>query len=469
MMFPTRRRRAAPWCLLVLFGVLGAGSSASAHEAESKPSAGRDLDRKLRRLIRRHGGRRPFMLPESHQLRRIPSDPKNRLTYWKVVLGRLLYHEPALSAADTLRPDAAGHQSCASCHFAQAGFQAGLAQGIGEGGSGFGAAGERRVRLESYDSSTPDRVPDVQPIRSPTVLNGAYQELMLWNGQFGGVGDNVGTEDRWTDGTPLASNRLGLQGLETQAHAGLQVHRMASVESTPVAELPIYRALFAAAFPRDKAPINRLNTAKAIAAYERTVLANRSPWQRYLRRERKAMTDPQKRGAILFFGKAGCVECHAGPALNAMEFHALGMLDLDGSADPRVDLAPFGGTIDDAVRRGRGGFTDDPSDDFKFKTPQLYNLVDSPFFGHGATFTRVRDVIAYKNAGVPQNAAVPPEQLAPQFRPLGLTDEQVDDLTAFIEEALYDPDLQRYVPERLPSQGCTPNNDPQSRLDLGCD
>ena len=463
-MMPPRRRRTT-----VLFSVLAFATAGTVPAAFAKGPEGRRLDRRISRLLKQHGGRRSFVLPDSKRLRKIPADPKNPLSFWKVTLGRLLYHEPALSAVDTVQPAAAGQHSCASCHFAQAGFQAGLPQGIAEGGEGFGINGEGRVLLERYDSSAPDRVPDVQPIRSPSILNGAYQELMLWNGQFGGVGDNLGTEEQWVHGTPLASNRLGLHGLETQAHAGLAVHRMDSIEDTPVAELKAYRGLFRAAFPKERAPINRLNAAKAIAAFERTVLANHSPWQRYLRFDRRAMTKEQKRGAILFFGKANCVSCHAGPALNGMTFHALGMLDIDSATDPRVDLSPFGDTVPEGVRRGRGGFTGRPEDDFRFKTPQLYNLADSPFYGHGATFTTIRDVIVYKNRGVPENAAVPPEQLAPGFHPLGLTDTEIDDLAAFVEEALYDHDLERYAPHGLPSGLCTPNDDPQSRIDLGCD
>ena len=432
-------------------------------------AGGNKLDRQITALLKSQGGRRAFVLPSSLDLRNIPEDPNNRLTLSKVVLGRLLFHETALSAVDVVRPAASEGHSCASCHFAQAGFQAGLPQGISEGGEGFGVKGEGRVLLSLYDSSTPDRVPDVQPIRSPTVLNGAYQELMLWNGQFGGVGANLGTEDKWVEGTPLGSNLLGLEGLETQVHAGMAVHRMVTVEETPVADNFLYKFLYALAFPGESNPINRLNTAKAVGAFERTVLANRSPWQRYLRGRRNALTRSQKRGAILFFGAAECSSCHTGPALNSMEFHALGMLDLDSAIDPRVDLRSTGGTVPEGVRKGRGGFTGNPVDDYKFKVPQLYNLADSPFYGHGATFSSVRDVIAYKNAGVAQNGAVPASQLASGFKPLGLTEAEIDDLTAFVVEALYDPDLMRYVPNKLPSGNCTPNNDAQSAIDLGCE
>jgi len=131
----------------------------------------------------------------------------------------------------------------------------------------------------------------------------------------------------------------------------------------------------------------------AIAAYERTILSNQAPWQDWLRGNTSAMSDSEKRGAIAFFGKAECGSCHNGPALNSMSFHALGMEDLTGA-----DVV--NGNDNDL---GRGGFTQNPEETDKCKTPQLYNLKDSPFYGHGGNFNSVREVIEYKNNAVPQN------------------------------------------------------------------
>jgi cytochrome c peroxidase len=301
-------------------------------------------------------------------------------------------------------------------------------------------------------------------------MNGAYQELMLWNGQFGGIGDNLGTEDMWTEGTPLESNFLGMHGLETQAHGGLMAHRMLDIGSSRVAEIQKYKVMFKVAFPSEPDPIHRLNTALAIAAYERTLLANQAPFQKWLRGKKNAMTKREKHGAILFFGKAGCADCHTGPALNSMTFYALGMKDLDGAHDmARVNLAPFGLTVPDGTRLGRGGFTGRPQDEYTFKTPQLYNLMDSPFYGHGASFATVREVVEYINNAAPENPIVPASQLAAEFQPLGLTSEEIGDIVAFIENALYDANLERYLPNALPSGNCFPVNDPQSQEDLGCE
>ena len=168
------------------------------------------------------------------------------------------------------------------------------------------------------------------------------------------------------------------------------------------------------------------------------------------------MTDAEKRGAMLFVDKAGCVDCHNGPALNSMTFYALGMNNLDG---PGV----YGDFDDNAAHLGRASFTGRAEDEYKFKTPQLYNLVDSPFFGHGGNFRSVREIVEYKNAAVPQNAEVPAGQLATEFQPLGLTADEISDLVAFIEGGLYDPNLSRYVPSSIPSGNCLVVNDLQSQ------
>ena len=130
---------------------------------------------------------------------------------------------------------------------------------------------------------------DVQPIRSPAVLNTAYQEVMLWNGQFGAIGVNAGTEACWTKRTPKETNYLGYAGLETQAIAGLDVHHMGLVKD--MAQQLGYDQLFDPAFPAtpDSLRYGTVTAGLAIAAYQRNLLASRSPWQRYLRGREAAL------------------------------------------------------------------------------------------------------------------------------------------------------------------------------------
>jgi len=407
-------------------------------------------------------GKEFYLLPNSTEYTKIPQDPRNPITADKVALGQFLFHETGLSMNPN-KSQSYQTYSCASCHHAKAGFQACLPQGIAEGGSGFGITGEARKIATGYVNAQVD----VQPIRTPSAMNIAYQTNILWNGQFGATHLNAATQSAWTKGTPKEKNNLGFQGVETQAIAGQGVHHL-GFNPNFLFNKPLYQELYAKSF--DLKTLNdpaqsAINVGLAIAAYERTLLSNEAPFQRWLRGEYGAMTDAQKQGAMLFFGKARCYTCHNGASLANMEFHALGMKNLsDGQYGTSVVVNS--GT-EKAEHKGRGGFTGKAEDLYKFKVPQLYNLKDSPFYGHGSSFTTIEQVVSYKNKAVVENLAVPTTQLASEFKPLNLTEQEMKDLTTFIKEGLYDPNLKRYVPKSLPSGLAFPNNDAQSRKDLG--
>ncbi len=431
---------------------------------ESVAESDLDLDLQNAMTIASNGiGKSFYTMPSSSDFDNIPQDPKNPLTEEKVALGKLLYHETGLGVSPMMA-ESAGEFSCASCHFAGAGFQANRPQGVGEGGQGFGLNGEGREKNPNYT----EPMMDVQPLRTPSAMNAAYQSLLLWNGQFGATGLNEGTEAYWTPGTPIATNELGYEGLETQAIAGLKVHRMdldeASALPSTLEDLG-YKDMFDNVF--GDFPVAERYTKEtaglAIAAFERTLLAYEAPFQRYLRGESNTMTDQEKRGAILFFDDAGCASCHNGPGLNNMEFHALGLNDLYACTEEI-----FKADANDPSSFGRGSFTGQSEDMYKFKVPQLYNMTDSPFLGHGASKRSVRAMVQYKNRAVPENRDVPQSQLADSFKPLNLTEGQIDDIVAFLEQSLYDPVLKRYEPESLPSGNCFPVSDPIASEDLGC-
>lgn len=400
-----------------------------------------------------------FQLPFDYEYEKIPQDPKNAITYAKVQLGKLLFHETVLGGSPK-HPSGRFCYSCASCHHVEGGFGAGIAQGIGDGGEGFGKFGEGRKPSNMY--SVIDI--DVQPLRTPSALNSAFQTNMLWNGQFGATGVNVGTQSAWTAGTPKEKNHLGFQGVETQAIAGQGVHRL-TVDTAYLRSRSQYYLLFSEAFADlpENQRITPITVGMAIAAYERQLLANKAPFQEWLRGKTSAMSEDEKRGAILFFTKGNCAKCHNGPALNSMTFHAYGMGDLTSGQYGVINVG-----TEVADHKGRGGFTGKAEDMFKFKVPQLYNLRDARFFGHGASFTSIEAVVRYKNSGIKENAKVADNQLSSEFKPLGLSDDEVRQIALFMDKSLYDPNLKRYKPYTLPSGFCFPNNDPQSRVDRGC-
>ena len=160
------------------------------------------------RIIEIYGSKMELIQPLETDYSSIPSDINNPITAAKVELGKLLYHETMI-AKNASMDDGMYTYSCASCHHVDAGFQSGIKQGIGEGGLGFGTYGEGRTKNPMYAESDID----LQPIRTPTTLNVAFQKVMLWNGQFGAKGLNEGTEAQWTVGTPKEVNTLGFEGV----------------------------------------------------------------------------------------------------------------------------------------------------------------------------------------------------------------------------------------------------------------
>ena len=206
-----------------------------------------------------------------------------------------------------------------------------------------------------------------------------------------------------------------------------------------------------------------LTSSFAISAYLRSLITNEAPFQDWLKGDNDAISEAEKRGAVLFYSKAGCFRCHQGPAMSANEFHSIGVNDL-------CDLPGALATgIHDIRNMGRGGFTLREEDLFKFKVPGIYNMADSPFYFHGSSKNSLREVVEYFNEGVPENPRIPQEQISTFFHPLNLSDQEVDDLTEFLEKSLRDPNLERYVPEQVLSNNCFPNNDPISRKELGCE
>lgn len=385
-----------------------------------------------------------FILPNSSDLSSIPADPHNPLTPEKVNLGKLLFHETALSI-NPINPKHWQQSSCASCHFAEAGFRSNLAQALGVGGLGWNKSRHRDAEVYSVEI-------DKQNILTPSVLNSAYQKVMLWNGRAGVTGPNANE--------PLIQefdvNRFKLNGLETQAIDAMTVHKLGTAA---IAIIPEYQKLFAQAFPDRPYVAAEVEDLKrvglAIAAYERTLLANQAPFQRWLKGDETAMSAQELRGGIVFFSSS-CVQCHTRANLAITNFRSVGF------ADHPQDFS--------GLNLGRGVITKRASDDFKFKVPQLYNLADSSPYGHGASFNTLREVVEYFNRAQPQKLeALYAGNLSVWFRPLNLTQQQVDDLTAFLETGLRDPNLMRYVPEGLPSGLCFPNNDPVSRKQLNCD
>ncbi len=399
-----------------------------------------------------------FMLPEDGDFSQFVQEPQNPMTPIKVELGKLLFFETGLGS-EASQEEGKFTYSCGTCHVPAKGFMPGTVQGIADGAIGFGIAGESRAKFHLYDE---DEI-DTQGARPLSLLNVGFVRNTSWSGAFGAGGVNEGTEDQWGVNTPTEVNHLGLAGLEAQNIEGLHLHRMNLDKE--VADEYGYTPLFDAAFPEfpEEERYSITTTSYAISAYLRSLVPNQAPFQKWLRGDMSAMTNSEKEGANLFFGKAGCINCHQGPGLNNQKFFAIGVKDL---YETGVALATG---PDDLRNFGRGGFTSRSEDIFKFKVPQIYNMKDSPFYFHGSSKRSLREVVEYFNDAEIENENVDRNNISAFFRPLNLTEKEIDDLTQFLETGLFDPNLDRYMPTQVLSGNCFPNNDVLSRFQTGCE
>jgi len=443
--------RLSACCVIIFFISSCTRDSISEHDI---------LDASLKRQIERKsptGSADYYVLPSSDDLDQIPQDPLNPLTPEKVALGNMLFYETGL-ATDARYSSGIGTFSCSTCHVPSMGFRPGTFQGVADGGVGFGIAGEHRVRDNRYQ----EHEMDVQSARPLSLVNVAYVTNTSWNGQFGSEGANVGTENLWLQSEAIERNSLGFKALETQNFDGLEVHRM--VTTKEFIDQYGYTDMYNTVFPElsEEMRYSNFATSLALSAYLRTVMSNQAPFQEWLRGDSDAMSLNEKRGAALFFGKANCTNCHYEQNLGSGEFHRLGVKDL-------YERPSFDTDASDRRNLGRGGFTMNEDDYYKFKVPTIYNAVDDPHYFHGSSKGSIEEVIDYKIAAVSENDRVPTDMLSSKFTALSLTEEERDDLISFIKLSLRDPNLERYMASAVLSGNCFPNNDPLSQSELGCE
>ena len=311
---------------------------------------------------------------------------------------------------------------------------------------------------------------------APGVIGAAFNNRLLL---FGLAGE--------PHATPGGLNPFNHPAQENVGLLLMDAHRLLEDQSNFLRTVPVYRKLFRDAFPDEAAQapgcvpqtapatgacdalINDITVLRATATFLRTTVTRDTPWDRFLAGSNGALTEKQRRGAKLFFtaadkGGAGCYGCHSGPMLNKQandpdvagvgqfveeNFYNLGLGDHPVQALNRA--ARNDPTFRDV---GRQEVTLRDSDALKFRVLTLRQLKDARLFFHDGSFTKVKDVVQYFNAGVPLDpvaGAVP--TLTTRFthprgpgspRGLGLSKDQVDDLADFIENGLYDPAFARF-------------------------
>ncbi|MBT8191469.1 MAG: hypothetical protein KJO29_13645, partial [Bacteroidia bacterium] len=330
-----------------------------------------------------------YELPVYNNLVRVPQDRLNPLSQEKVQLGQMLFFETGLGITPSL-DNGMNSYSCATCHLPQSGFTPDNVQGIGEGGLGVGI---NRIKDPVYENEQLD----IQSIRPLSLINVGFVENTFWNGQFGSGKVNIGTDHIWPLREDTEFNALGFESIETQNMIGLISHRLSM--SGEMADAFGYTELFDNAFP-DVIKEERYSprtTSLAISAFLRTIITTHAPFQKWLKGDDSALTDDQKAGGAIFFGKAKCYKCHYEKNLGSHEFHALGVKDMDQN-----EACVFA-KADDRRNLGRGGFTLEDSDLYKFRVPGLYNTGDYSFYFHGSSKTSLEAVIEYKLAAIAEN------------------------------------------------------------------
>lgn len=298
----------------------------------------------------------------------IPAD--NPMTAAKVELGKQLYFDKRLSIDETV--------SCASCHDPEKGWSNAdtFATGI---------KGQRGGRS------------------APTVINSAYHPLQFWDGR---------------------ANQLEGQALGPIQNPIEMGHTMDACIAC-LNGVPGYKKQFQAVFGTD---VTADGIAKAIAAFERTVLSGDAPYDRYKAGDKKAMSEAAIRGMDLFFNKAHCSACHSGPNFSDAAFHNIGVsIDKKEPDEGRKVISKLEGD--------RGAF----------KTPTLREIARTAPYMHDGSQKTLEDVVEHYNKGGIANP-----QLDEEIFPLNLTAQEKADLVTFMKEGLASKSYPLVKPPKLP-------------------
>jgi cytochrome c peroxidase len=353
-----------------------------------------------------------------------------------IALGSALFFDARLSGGDRF--------SCASCHEPARGWSDGKRVAIGAG------TGIRNT---------------------PSLWNVAAQRWFFWDGR---------ADSLWSQALKPIERDVEMGGSRLQV-----AHLLAGDQALRGLYEPLFGALpdlsDARRFPPSGGPrardeegqlrwwsmdgddrdaVNRLfaNVGKALAAFEATLTTGLSPFDRFVAEVSAGVAQPRavpvsaQRGARLFIGRGNCVLCHAGPLLTNFEFHdtrlprrageppddgrQLAMTSL--AEDEFVAPGPF--SDDPAGRRAQQLFFLDAETGSRghFRTPSLRNVALTAPYGHRGQFATLREVVQHYNRLDDAAEPADPNHVESLIRPLGLTEDEVDDLLAFLDSLTSD-------------------------------
>ena len=386
-------------------------------------------------------------------------------------LGRLLWFDTIGGLNDD--------NTCGGCHSPTTGF--GDTQSIAIGVDNNGIVG-------------PDRSGPRNQRRTPMAINTAFFPTLMWNSRFASLsGDPFSNADGFLFPPPegltlshldhLLQSQAFIPPTERVEVAGFtfpgdnfDIRREVLRRLNATEE---YRKLFGKSFHevKDGAPINFDMFGRAIAEFEFTLIFADAPIDRYARGNRSALTEDQKRGALLFFGAARCVECHAvsgdsNEMFSDFRQHVIGIPQLAPALSNMTFDGP--GLNEDF---GLEQISGNPDDRYAFRTSPLRNCALQPAFMHNGAFTRLEDAIRHHldvmasagaydpaAAGIDEDLRGPRGPSAPVLAkldpllttPIVLTDAQFHQLVDFVRNGLLDDNarpekLRKLIPDHVPS------------------
>ena len=279
----------------------------------------------------------------------VPAVKDNAVTHEKVELGKMLFFEPRLSASHLI--------SCNTCHNLGMGGDDNLETSIGHGW----AKGPRNA---------------------PTVLNAVFNVAQFWDGR---------AED-------LKAQAKG------PIQAGVEMNNKPAAVEVTLRSMPEYVERFTRAFPGEDKPVTFDNMAKAIEAFEATLITPASRFDQYLEGNANVLTEDEKKGLALFMDK-GCAGCHAGVNIGGEGYFPFGVMEKPGAEIlPPNDL-------------GRFQVTQTADDSYVFRAGPLRNIaLTAPYF-HSGIVWNLRQAVAVMGES----------QLGEK-----LSEEEVDLITAFL-------------------------------------
>jgi len=346
------------------------------------------------------------VLPASTPIPSVPAT--NPITNDTALLGQALFWDPILSGGKDV--------ACATCHHPNNAYTDGLDLSLGPNAVGYG---QNRRFLRPNDVPLMNR-------NSPTLLNTAFNGMDI-SGNYESLTAPMFWDSR---AKSLESQLIGPLTTfeEMRGHAYTEAVTMDSLVAR-LSKIAEYRQLFQNVFGNSQS-ITGATIGKAISTFERTLVAMNSPYDRYQKGEKTALTEQQIQGMVLFKDE-GCPICHSGPMFSDYKLHVMSVPD-------NTQL-----TRSDAGAGGR----------YAFRTPSLRNVGLTAPYMHNGVFQTLEQVLKfYDDIGEPisQNPHVPVQQLDANIQRIALRDFEQKQVISFLE-ALTDPKFNKYIPVRVPS------------------